>query len=177
MVRFIGHIIADLNSEEILDLLNSFGVFDVISIWPNTKRNLDFCSQICEQYKETQYMPQIEVLFYQEKNGTVPVLGWLDGLKPKVFTKCRVRIERLRNQGHELRRPEADYLQDGIYELRVGLEGINYRMLYFFHGSKTAVISHGLVKEQIIPRDEIEKAIVRKNRFAQDPKRHTYRET
>jgi hypothetical protein len=33
----------------------------------------------------------------------------------------------------ELRRPEADYLQDGIYELRVGFQHVNYRMLYFFY--------------------------------------------
>jgi hypothetical protein len=45
-----------------------------------------------------------------------------------------VRIERLRDLGHELRRPEADYLRDGIYELRVGLGSVNHRMLYSFTG-------------------------------------------
>lgn len=52
----------------------------------------------------------------------------------KALDKCRVRIERLRDLGHELRRPEADLLRDGIYELRVRLGTLNYRMLYFFHG-------------------------------------------
>jgi len=76
-------------------------------------------------------MPRISVVFYQEDAQTVPVLDWLDGLRAKAQDKCRVRIERLRDLGHELRRPEADYLRDGIYELRVGLQGVNYRMLYF----------------------------------------------
>jgi phage-related protein len=86
---------------------------------------------------------------------TVPVLDWLDRLPAKVQDKCRVRIERLRDLGHELRRPEADYLRDGIYELRVGFRGMNYRMLYFFHGKVAAVLAHGLVKEagSAAPRD------------------------
>jgi hypothetical protein len=71
-------------------------------------------------------MPRISVVFYQEEDAqTVPVLDWLDGLPTKAQDKCRVRIERLRDLGHELRRPEVDYLRDGIYELRVGLRGTN----------------------------------------------------
>src|SRR4030095_13013486 len=77
-------------------------------------------------------MPRISVVFYQEDAKIVPVLDWLDRLPAKAQDKCRVRIERLRNLGHELRRPEADYLRDGIYELRVGLQGTNYRLLYSF---------------------------------------------
>lgn len=53
----------------------------------------------------------------------MPVLDWLDALPDKVKAKCLVRIERLKEQRHELRRPEADYLRDGIYELRVGYRG------------------------------------------------------
>ena len=60
--------------------------------------------------------------------------------------------------GHELRRPEADFLRDGIYELRVSRRGVHRRILYFFHGKFAAVVSHGLVKE----------------RFEADALRHTY---
>ena len=49
------------------------------------------------------------------------MLDRLDRLPAKAQDKCRVGIERLRDLGHELGRPETDYLQDGIYELRVGL--------------------------------------------------------
>ena len=78
--------------------------------------------------------------------------------------------------GHELRRPEADLLRDGIYELRVGLSGVNYRMLYFFYGNKAVVISHGLTKERIVPPKEIDLALERKNRFESDPEGHSYQE-
>ncbi len=78
--------------------------------------------------------------------------------------------------GHELRRPEADFLRDGIYELRVGFRGQNYRMLYFFHGQSIAIVSHGLVKERRVPPGEIEAALSRKQRFEANPQRHTYAE-
>ncbi|MFQ5684471.1 MAG: type II toxin-antitoxin system RelE/ParE family toxin [Candidatus Binatia bacterium] len=121
-------------------------------------------------------MPKIAVVFYREDAETVPVLDWLDRLPPKAQDKCRVRIERLKDLGHELRRPEADYLRDGIYELRVGLGGMNYRMLYFFHGRVAAVLTHGLVKEREVPPREIEEAIRRKGKFELHPERHTHKE-
>jgi phage-related protein len=121
-------------------------------------------------------VPRIRVVFYQETAGSVPVLEWLDTLPSKAQDKCRVKIERLQDLGHELRRPEADLLRDGIYELRVGLQGINYRILYFFHGKVAAVLTHGLVKERVVPPREIDEAIKRKQRFEQDPGAHTYQE-
>lgn len=122
-------------------------------------------------------MPQTRLVFYREDVGTVPLLNWLDQLGPKAKVKCRLRLERLKQLGHELRRPEADYLRDGIYELRVSLQGRQYRMLYFFHGSIAAVVSHGLVKEREVPPQEIDRAVQRKRRFHQDPAAHTFEET
>ncbi len=122
-------------------------------------------------------MPRIQVVFFREGDGSVPVLDWLDRLPERAVVKCRLRIERLRDLGHELRRPEADYLRDGIYELRTSLRGVQYRLLYFFHGRTAAVLSHGLVKEQVVPDREIDKAIERRLRFRQDPKRHTAEES
>ncbi|MBI4904797.1 MAG: type II toxin-antitoxin system RelE/ParE family toxin [Acidobacteria bacterium] len=61
------------------------------------------------------------------------------------------RLERRREMGHEMRRPEADYLRDGIYEIRATLRGVNHRILYFFHGNIAAVVSNGLVKQRVVP--------------------------
>lgn len=120
-------------------------------------------------------MPRTKVILYCEADGTVPILDWLDTLPSKAVAKCRVRIERLAAMGYELRRPEADILRDGIYELRIGLGGRNYRMLYFFHGQQAAILSHGLVKERAVPSIEIDRAIERKRRFLADPNRHTHK--
>jgi len=119
-------------------------------------------------------MPKIRVVFYKEDDGSVPILEWLDLLQDRVLDKCTVRIERLAELGHELRRPEADLLRDGIYELRIGLQHVNYRILYFFHGRLAAMVSHGITKEDKVPAKEIEKAIARKRKFEADPEKHTH---
>jgi phage-related protein len=121
-------------------------------------------------------MPQVHVVYFREEDGTVPMLKWLDALPAKALDKCRVKLERLRTIGHELRRPEADYLRDGIYELRVRFGTVNYRMLYFFHGNIAAVVSHGLCKEKRVPPGQIDQAVSAKRRFAIDPQRHTHEE-
>lgn len=94
-------------------------------------------------------MPNVEVIFFQEAEGKIPpLLEWLDGLPQKVRIKCLARLKRLEDLGHELRRPEADYLREGIYELRASLQGVHYRMLYFFHGRSAVVLTQGIVKER-----------------------------
>ncbi len=122
-------------------------------------------------------MPRTKVVFYREDDGTVPLLEWLDTLPTKLQDKCRARIERLRQFGHELRRPVADFLRDDICELRVAHLGVNYRMLYFFHGKAATVVSHGLAKERRVPPKEIDTAIKRKKKFEADPQKHTHEET
>jgi hypothetical protein len=121
-------------------------------------------------------MPSTEVIMFQERDGTVPLIEWLDKSPEKVQDKCLVKIQRLEEQGYELHRPEAGSLRDGIHELRVAFRGMQYRMLYFFHGQQ-AIISHGLKKESVVPSQQIDLAIERKARFESDPMEHTYRET
>jgi phage-related protein len=120
-------------------------------------------------------MPETETVFFADDDGAVPLLEWLDKLDHKVQDKCLVKVERLQELGYELRRPEADFLRDGIYELRVRHRTVNYRMLYFFH-EQTAVVSHGLTKEDVVPDREIELAISRRAQYARNPARHTYKE-
>ena len=121
-------------------------------------------------------MPKTRVLLYREEDGSVPFLEWFATLPARAQDRCRVRIERLSALGHELRRPEADYLRDGIYELRAAVSGLQYRMLYFFQGRAAAVISHGLIKEQAVPPREIDRAVRFKARFEGDPVKHTHGE-
>jgi hypothetical protein len=121
-------------------------------------------------------MPRVKLVMFQEMDGSVPLLNWLAKQSPKARAKCDAWLEQLRTEGHELRRPIADYLRDGVYELRVGLQGVNYRILYFFHGTEIVVASHGLVKERIVPSKEIDLAVRRMNQYLSDPKRHSYKE-
>lgn len=121
-------------------------------------------------------MGQTEVFFFREpKENSVPLLEWLDGLPSKVQGKCTERIDRLGELGHELRRPEADFLRDGIYELRASYQGVHYRMLYFFARRAVVVVSHGLTKEREVPPREIETAIERKKSVEANFEQFTFR--
>jgi phage-related protein len=100
--------------------------------------------------------------------GSASALAW-------AYDKCRAAIARLALLGHELRRPEVDYLHDGIYELRVRMGSVNYRLLYFFHGQTASVIAHGLTKEAAVPASDIKRAITRKSAFVANPTVHTFK--
>ena len=66
-------------------------------------------------------MPETTVFFYKDDDDSVPVKEWLGQLLRKdkqAFAQCVAAIRRLALLGHELRRPKADFLRDGIYELR-----------------------------------------------------------
>ncbi|WP_287170443.1 MULTISPECIES: type II toxin-antitoxin system RelE/ParE family toxin [unclassified Microcystis] len=91
-------------------------------------------------------MPKIQLIFYQDERGNIPIIEWLDSLLGKAHNKCFIKLQRLAELGYELRRPEAYFLRDKIYELRVNFKGINYRILYFFYKNKAVVISHGIIK-------------------------------
>lgn len=122
-------------------------------------------------------MPETEVIFYQEKPGDVPVLEFLRELQMrdrKAYANCVVAIERLAELGHELRRPTADVLRDGIYELRTKRGRVNYRILYFFHGRNVAILSHALTKEDRVPDSEIDRALKRKKLFEREPGAHSH---
>jgi hypothetical protein len=122
-------------------------------------------------------MPQTRLLFFQDTDGAAPVWEWLKDLRagnPKAYAKCVVRIRCLVELGHELRRPEADFLRDGIYELRARLGTVNYRMLYFFHGRNVAVLAHAITKENEIAVVETNRAVERKRAFVASPIAHTF---
>jgi phage-related protein len=81
------------------------------------------------------------------------------------YAKRVAVIGRLEDVGHELRRPTADVLRNGIYELRAKRGHVNYRLLYFFHGRHVAILAHALTKEDVAPPADIERALRRKLAF------------
>jgi len=122
-------------------------------------------------------MPPTKAVLFQEADGSVPLVEWLAGQTKRMRAKCIAAIRRLGELGHEMHRPGADYLRDGIYELRLALGGIRYRVLYFFHGRTTVVLSHGFAKGQSkVPHSEIEQAIRRKNLYTGNPDVHTVKD-
>jgi phage-related protein len=123
-------------------------------------------------------VPRTQVVFYQDEQHHAPVLDWLKTLVKKDrkgYANCVARINLLAESGHELRRPAADYLRDGIYELRAKHRQVQYRILYFFHGQNVAILAHAITKEgSLVPNADIDRAVTRKGLFEAHPEIHTY---
>ena len=120
-------------------------------------------------------MPRTSLVLYRDEDGNTSFLDWFEHIPQQAQYRCQARLKLLAEQGHELRRPAADYLRDGIYELRARSDRVHYRILYFFHGRQMVVISHGFTKQQsAVPPEEIERALRRKASFKSDPAKHTH---
>jgi phage-related protein len=121
-------------------------------------------------------MPITEIRVYRDDDGGIPVRDWLDRLErrePKVYAKCLARILELEEKGFGMRRPHADLLRDGIYELRASFAGVHYRLLYFFYEKNIVALSHGITKEDRVPSSDIDLAIRRMNKVKKLPTKYT----
>ena len=83
------------------------------------------------------------VYFFIDERGRNPVKEFIDDLSLKEQAKVWAYIEELKRQGHALRRPVADYLGEGIYELRPR----DNRIFYFFFLKDSAVFLHAIRKK------------------------------
>ena len=117
-------------------------------------------------------MPATDVFFFKDEDGTVPVLDWLEGIRERnerAFKKCFGLIRLLEEFGHELRRPRADMLRDGVYELRTKVGNVNYRILYGFVGKDVALLASALTKETRVPSRDIDQAAARIDKYKSHP--------
>lgn len=81
------------------------------------------------------------------------------GLPNKHRAKVLASVALLEEEGNRPGRPFAAHLEDGIYELRIRVSTIRYRILYYFWKRGTIVLTHGFVKKgALVPAREIERA-------------------
>ena len=83
------------------------------------------------------------VYFFVDEHGRSPVEEFMKELTEKEDAKIRAYIRILKELGHNLRRPIADYLGEGIYELRPQ----SHRVFYFFFMKDSAILLHILRKK------------------------------
>ncbi len=121
-------------------------------------------------------MSETRVALYREEDGSCPFAEWFDELPAKVQDKCYLWLERLREMGHKLRRPKADFLRDEIHELRVRLGGVHHRILYSYPRHDGGGGLSRSRERAGVPPKEIDHAVERKKRFEANPAKHTYKE-
>lgn len=120
-------------------------------------------------------MAAFDVVFYVER-GHCPAWEWLAAITPEGRAKCVRVLLLLAEEGFGLRRPYADFVLPGLYELRTKHRGLNLRLLFFFHRRTVVVIVGGFVKQQSqIPLAELRSALDRRTRFESDPAAHMIR--
>ena len=101
-----------------------------------------------------------DVFYYADERGDSPVEGFIKSLPIRERAKVLAYINELRKQGNNLRRPMADYLEEGIYELRPK----NNRIFYFFYLKDKAVLLHAIKKKtREIQRNDLNLCLKRKN--------------
>ena len=122
-------------------------------------------------------MPETKIKIYCEEDGEAPLITWLGNQSIKIQNKSIALIDLLAEKGNDLRRPLADILEQGVWELRPLTGKVNPRILYSFVGRQKVLLSHGLIKIGAkIPRKEITRAVKNRRRYLSNPSKHTYRQ-
>ncbi|MGA2350842.1 MAG: type II toxin-antitoxin system RelE/ParE family toxin [Terracidiphilus sp.] len=84
--------------------------------------------------------------FYQDDDGKLPVMKWLDTLPEEVRGKVIARIDLLKEGGPTLDYPYTSQIDGRLREIRLRFGKTRYRVLYFFDDERTAILLHGLTK-------------------------------
>jgi len=124
-------------------------------------------------------LPPVRIVYFKDARGGLPVLEWLRTVRfrdPRLYSRAEFLIQRLAAEGYAMRRPYAEYLGQGLYELRFHSGRVQIRILYFFHGREAVVLSSVLRKEDRIPPIELGRAALRKREFESSPGEHSHEE-
>jgi len=114
----------------------------------------------------------MNICFFIDKRGRAPVKEFIEELTQDEQTKALAYIEELKRQGHNLRRPIADYVKDGVYELRPKAN----RLFFFFFLRENAVLVHAIKKKtDKIPENEV-KVCIRRKKFIEQSGANIVRE-
>ena len=104
-------------------------------------------------------MQNYDVEFYEQENGKIPMVEFLNSLDINMKSKVIHTISLLQDYGNELREPYTKYIKDGIFEFRVKQGSNITRSFYFFITGKKIIMTNGFVKKTSkTPQNEFEKA-------------------
>lgn len=105
-----------------------------------------------------------KAIFYIDEEGYSPVEEFLDRLDESAKAKITARIEFLGKYWHQVRRPLVDYLEDGLYELRVQFAKDRVRVIYAYMFKNYIVLLHGIIKRTAkVPEND--KSIAKQRRI------------
>ena len=89
-----------------------------------------------------------KVKYYRDLENNCEVKDCINKLNLKQQAKVLAWIDLLEEEGPTLPRPFADFLREGIHELRIKVSGNQIRILYFFVFQNYIILTHALIKTQ-----------------------------
>lgn len=102
---------------------------------------------------------EYQIKFYQDDNGDVPMIDYLEKINKKEKAKILKYIEFLKDNKGYLDEPYSKHIKGKIRELRVDFSKNKHRIFYFTFIKKTIILLHAFLKTSIkTPVKEINKA-------------------
>ena len=99
------------------------------------------------------------VIYYETIDGSCPISEFIESRDMRNQAKLLSMISLLEERRPNLPRPYADFLEDGIHEMRIKLSGEQIRILYFFCYHEFVILTHAFRKTtERVPASEIQKA-------------------
>ena len=102
---------------------------------------------------------KFDIEFYELENGERPVEKFLEGVKTKnlsLWKKTLAALLKIKEREYH-KMPLTEYIEPGIFSLRVKSENNIFRIFFAFEKGKRIFLLHGYVKKsQKIPRNELE---------------------
>lgn len=107
-----------------------------------------------------------KVIYYTDSEGNTPVEEFINSRSQSNKSKIMALLDILEERGPNFPRPYADFLRDGIHELRIKLSGDQFRILYFFLHKDNIILSNAFMKNtKKVPTSEIKKALLAKDDY------------
>jgi phage-related protein len=107
----------------------------------------------------------MEIVFYRKENGRSPIEDFISKLNVHEKIEIAAHLDALRQLGSKARRPLVDFLEDGIYELRIRIVKKQIRVLYFFFQRDRIVVTDAFIKKST---KSYSKEIKKAKRFRED---------
>lgn len=94
-------------------------------------------------YNENGY----KVKFYQDDDGSIPIINYLEKINKKEKAKILKYIEFLKDKAGYLDEPYSKHIKGKIRELRVDFGKNKHRIFYFTFIAKNIILLHAFLKK------------------------------
>jgi phage-related protein len=101
-------------------------------------------------------MPELRIDYFRTAGGHKPVREFLDELPDLPKAACEQVIEYLETGEIDQRPRHRDHLGDGLWELRISFQGMQYRIIYATDSNVATLLSGFIKKTPQTPQRQLD---------------------